>query len=181
MFKKHVRVAIQEFKSKRNFNFDSFGDQSFALMAASTFESNTGQIMEEFEKYGRKPTQRQKLLESHGVHESCFKKSISHQREQLVNRLFEGLSVQLEDLIIRTTCKNLHDPVLFKHSHVKREGTGFRAIFEGTQQKLEQSCKSLKAASDWLVQMHAADKDSLSRVVFFFPRNNLYVYGALVC
>ena len=56
IFQKHVRVSMSEFKSKRNFTFVCFGNQTMALMAATKFEKDVLCVMAEFEKVTRKPT-----------------------------------------------------------------------------------------------------------------------------
>ena len=170
IFQKHVRVSMSEFKSKRNFTFVCFGNQTMALMAATKFEKDVLCVMAEFEKVTRKPTLRQNLLTAHGVDSSFFKKSVSNQREQLLHRLFQGSSTHVEDGIIESMCQSIHEPALLKVSSVKRTGVGYCAKFEGPHQTLEQSCKSFKSASDWLVQMYTANKDRL-RIT-----NYIYIY-----
>ena len=160
IFQKHVRVSIPQFKSKRNFAFVTYGNQTVAMMAATMFEERVKSIMTEFESYGRKPTLRQKILTTYGVNSDCFKKSISYQRDELLSRLCGGVCAKLEDDILQSICKVLHDDTLLGKSSVQWTGAGFHAMFQGADQKLEQSFKSIKSASDWLVQMHTADKDN---------------------
>ena len=161
IFQKHVRVTNHEFKCKRNFNFSLYGNQALTLVAVTKFEEEVKAIMREFDKYSRKPTQRQKLLEAHGVDASAFKKSVSFQGERLLRRLFLGCSNPVEDTIIKHLWQNVHEPTLLKVSSLKREGSGFCATFQGSKQKMEQSFKTVKAASDWLVQLYTANKDRM--------------------
>ena len=159
IFQKHVRATFPEYKAKRNFNFISYGNQTFALFAATKFLDAGEHILAEFEQYGRKPAQRQALLAAHGVEATWFKKAVGKQRDQLLHRLCEGLSSKVEDAMIRSIVKSVHTAELEGKSSLVASGNGFTATYSGSHQKLEQSFKSLKAASDWLVQVLQSDKD----------------------
>ena len=161
LFQKHVRFQNGDPGCKRNFTFGLYGDKDMAVMAATFFESNVKSILSAFDLASRKPLERREILSTHGVEESFVRKSIAKQREDLVHILCAGRSKAVEDNIINSMCKAIHDEHLLGKASVHHSTSGFTATFAGTQQKLEQTFKSLKAASNWIVQMEKADKDTV--------------------
>ena len=162
LFQKHVKVSVPSSKCKRDFRFTEFGSQTFAILAASVFEKEIINICSSWDLYKRKPLLRQGLLGSFGFPlgtSTSRRKSLDDQLESFLTYLCDGSSSKLNGIIVDKVCGTFHDSALLGKSSVKWEPTGFITSYHGSKQKVEQTFKSLKAASDWLVQLDNAEKD----------------------
>ena len=153
LFQKHVKVCVPNHaKCKRDFRFTEFGNQTFAILAASVFEKEISNVCTSWELYKRKPMLRQGLLESYGFSlgaGTSRRKSLDDQLESFLTYLCDGSSSKLNGIIVDKVCGTFHDAALLSKSSVKWEPTGFITSYQGSKQKVEQTFKSLKAASDW--------------------------------
>ena len=134
-------------------------NQTTAVLAAGNFEGLVNEIMGDFDSAGRKPAHRQSILTDHGVDSKFMKRCIRDQRKELVDRLMNGSSSLVENNIVKYLCTRVHDQTILEKSSIEVKGAGFTASFSGSQQKVEQAFKPFKAASDWIIQLHKADKD----------------------
>lgn len=95
----------------------------------------------------------------HWAHPPVGENPLDDQLESFLTYLCDGSSSKLNGIIVDKVCGTFHDSALLGKSSVKWEPTGFITSYHGSKQKVEQTFKSLKAASDWLVQLDNAEKD----------------------
>ncbi|CAK9047525.1 unnamed protein product, partial [Durusdinium trenchii] len=133
--------------------------EAIAVQAAMQFEKITFAVLDEFDTLKRTPHQRKAMLDAHGLGVTYNKKSIAVQRTALARALSDCESQLVENDILTNVWKDLNNKEALDKSSIVHCKGGFAATFNGSQQKVEQIFKSLKAASDWVAQMNKADKD----------------------
>ena len=158
-FQKHVRTQCEHTGCRRNFAFNIYGSKAIAVQAAMQFEKITLAVLDEFDTLKRTPHQRKAMLDAHGLGVTYNKKSIAVQRTALARALSDCESQLVENDILTNVWKDLNNKEALDKSSIVHCKGGFAATFNGSQQKVEQIFKSLKAASDWVAQMNKADKD----------------------
>ena len=159
VLQKHVRFRCDAIGCKRSFQFSEYGDKDTSLKAASEFEKCCKNIVYDFDATHGFPKLRYELLEAHGFGKLLNKKTMRVQREALVEALSSGSSPAMETTFLANTVAQLIDPDLASRSSVHQKGLSFIATFSGSVQKMEQTFKTLKAATEWILVLDKADKD----------------------
>lgn len=160
-FQKHIRVDMPHLECRRNFYVSLYGSKKLSILAAVEFERYAKSVVLDFDMMNRQPKQRKDLLNAHSVGPEYSKKAIRIQRVALGRALSDGESTLMEQEIVDHVWKKIHKEDVLSKTSVQHSKplAKFVVDFTGSNQKLQQTCKTLQFAADWAVGMEREEKD----------------------
>ena len=165
--------------SSRKFQVKTYGAASLALFACEEFRKTARSMMQEFDAYKKKPSERRDLLTAAGCDDKFLqpKTSIQSQHDALLRRLCNGLVSTVENSLVDKLMLKLGGDMDMTRMSMKPTDKGFSATYKGTQTTLQQSFPSLQKGFAWLKELLVADKVGvvvLSAVRILFLCGSVY-------
>ena len=162
-FKTFVKVVVGGESRKFENKIYCPPGEDLALWACQLFEREANNMLADFDRMSRRPTDRAALLEAAGCDSKFFSSGrrvpVAEQKQALVRQLCRGgvqcVEQKVLDCLVKLVCRDVNTSLWV----IKPTKTGFAASFAGKGEAIEKAFDKLSQAILWLKSMNVAEKE----------------------